>query len=347
MTTVGRLVGWVKQAAENLKLPQFFAILFFCQKIVPAILSWHSAEPGRGPTVSLFGQPVPFPPALASPMVPDIVAVIVTVLIVGVLFLEDREKRWAKRTFFGFKEAQAVQFVLPATQPGGNPDMKISNRALEHSKEPGWESFRDAFESVLGTTDVKTFSLLAQKARAIDVDLGVRIDIDLVHPKRGNALRAKFEGTESVVSFGSPASNVLTKWICEQNMNDPILPRFSENSISLGSGAATSSATTLSWKAKMLDYAILARVTDSAILKKPIAFFVCAGVDQAGSLFTAHKLFDDWQTLLKATDGRDFVYVYKIDRANLKNDETYEQAQATVESAYIKAKSGIWELAPT
>jgi hypothetical protein len=263
------------------------------------------------------------------------------VLMVGLLFMEDREKRSAKERFFGLGLASSVAFVLPATQPGGDGNLKLSNRALEHANTPGWGSFRNAFASVLGTADVKAFSSITQKAKSIDITLGVQVDIDVIHLKRLEPLKSEVEEMACMVSFGSPMSNLLTKWICEAHMSDPILPRFTDNAVRMKRpSAGVEGGTVLQWSAEHTDYAILARFTDSTSFKAPATFFVCAGVDQAGSLFTAHKLFDDWETLLKETSGRDFVFVYEIDRANLTNEETYGQARVSRKSSFFRTDGG-------
>ncbi|MFM0052512.1 hypothetical protein [Caballeronia grimmiae] len=342
-TTVSGMVGTIKVTANRLKLPQFFAILFFCDKIVPAILSWHPSV-ALGSTISVFGRVVKVGSIPKLPVQADVVAVVITIGIMIVLFMEEAEKRSAKRRFFGFGDTPALRFVLPATQPDGDPAFKLSNRALHHTAELGWGSFRQALSSVLGASDVKVFSQLALNARAADVELAVEIDVDLMHPKRQNPLQAKFTESRPLVSFGSPASNVLTKWLCEQHLCDPVLPRFVGNAIHVGDDGPSSASVILCWEPELLDYAILARVTDRINFKSPIAFFICAGVDQAGSIYTARSLFENWSTLCKETLARDFVYLYKIERRGLANEEVYDQADATLHIAFVRTKEDTWQV---
>ncbi|MGH8779083.1 hypothetical protein [Paraburkholderia sp.] len=341
---IGRWVTKAKTVGDAWKIPQFFAILFFCQKLIPAVWPWKPEQLDLKSGQTLPGWAPSFATGTVTSLVQGTLAAIVAGIIVYLLFAEEREQRSSKRQFFGFGTTPSVTFVLPATQPGGDATVKQSNFALQHTPTPGWESFRHAFGSVLGATDVKAFSSLSKKARAIDVALDMQLDIDVVHLKRFDPLKPALTGIECLVSFGSPASNVLTRWICNTLMKDPLLPRFADNAVATQTTApGATSPMLLQWRPDLLDYAILARLTGPAAAGKPKTYFVCAGVDQAGSLYTAHTLFDDWETLRRETGDRDFVFVYEIDRAHLTNEETYGQAQTTRKSAFVKTAQDRWE----
>lgn len=104
-----------------------------------------------------------------------------------------------------------------------------------------------------------------------------------------------------IICLGSPTSNFVTKRILD-NLPKDVEVKFTTDTMSCWIHPQEPYKPT-----KQHDYAVLARTADKARIS-----FICAGIDEEGTVAVTRFLIRNWQTLPKSQ----FVQIFQCDRMN-------------------------------
>lgn len=122
----------------------------------------------------------------------------------------------------------------------------------------------------------------------------------------------------AIICLGSPTSNFITKRILD-NLPKDVRITFTTGTMSCWIHPAPYTSTT------QKDYAVLAR-----IIEKERVSFVCAGIDEQGTVAVARFLLGNWQKLPTSQ----FVQIFECDKMSLAVDKRGGK--------HIDKKQGIW-----
>ncbi len=216
---------------------------------------------------------------------------------------------------------------------------KDSSGALALMRPAGPNAFRLAFKDVLALADVQTFSRCCQ--HVIDVDIKVDLTPDtgvvLVGAELPDQKRyPKFP----VVSYGSDTTNLVTRWAIRKLRSGGIPAWFEKDEGGQNQILIEISGKRASYKGRQSseDYALLARCSFTDEEEHDRTLFLCAGLDQAGSIAAVNRLFNKWRSLDRRIGRDDFIQIYRIDWAGMKKDDIADSATMTLERFLVLPK---------
>ena len=244
------------------------------------------------------------------------------------------------RRFFGVDHTFEVLFVIPSYRCLGTEGVSAKGFGHDAFHDQGVDMFfkRDSeggiilkkpFQSpICLSTDVAAYFFASRALGPEGLKFHFEIDENVVRPPR-LALAAEYK-QKCLISFGSGSSNYLAKFLEKFAFFQSDASTYSF----VGTDALVRNQSGLKRPSKRnplsylksdpgTDYAVVARYAEEGQV-----FFLCAGIDQAGSIAATQILLNQWRVLLKETHGGDFFYIYSIDRKHLRPEALYEEKVA-------------------
>ncbi|HXJ42643.1 MAG TPA: hypothetical protein VNH18_25405, partial [Bryobacteraceae bacterium] len=114
------------------------------------------------------------------------------------------------------------------------------------------------------------------------------------------------------ICLGSPGTNDVSREVYKaEGLNQKYVHRFDERGNLVRTDPGESLVADQDW-----DYAALTKISkDGAI------YFVCAGIDEEGTVTAVNYLVEKWEELWKKVGDKDFTLILKVDKKKAPRTE--------------------------
>lgn len=244
------------------------------------------------------------------------------------------------RVFFGVDREHQVKFIIPSYRCVGNESGIHGSFGRDAFHEQGSDMFfkrnpdqtlryKKAFQSpICVATDVNAYFFAIRMLGPKGLDFRFEIDEDFININRMLPRTKAIDGeAKCIICFGSDSSNYAAGYLSKIpffNDNPETYSFVSTNSLIKNSHKrrrpSRNNDTTHLFSNESTDYAVIAKLKIDEN-----TFFLCAGIDQAGSIVATQILLDNWKELLQETKGDNFFYLYEVNRHALRPEELYEE----------------------
>jgi hypothetical protein len=213
-------------------------------------------------------------------------------------------------SFFGFSAQRSLYLVLSSYEHVV-PFVPDKTDPKQRYSKLGFDGIRHfvigAHDSVCGYSTVKSaFEAIESASRLPETTVHVLVD----HLFFENNTQERSSG-RTYVCFGSSGTNAVTAWLYAQQPLSNQQDLFHFEKPGLVSNRNTQKPVVLQADTKT-DYAVLARLSNAGN-----TYFLCAGIDEEGTVCAVKNLFNNWRTLNKTIKGRDFFQVWTVDKGSM------------------------------
>lgn len=181
---------------------------------------------------------------------------------------------------------------------------------------PGGKRFvRGSREDVVGLITVRSAVFAWEQAQKI-VGFTVKLDGD------SDAATSSDVQGKTLICLGSPGTNDVARAVYKaEGLSQSYLYHFD------GAGNLASATATLTANHDW-DYATLTKLSSDGAI-----YFVCAGVDEEGTIAAVSYLLQEWQTLAKKVGDKDFHLTLKVEKKKVPKTDAVE----VIDKIYVKA----------
>jgi len=210
-------------------------------------------------------------------------------------------------SFFALADDRRINIVIASYEhiiPYDPEKKHLQKRYRKRTASGDYKEIDGAHDYVCGLSSVScVVNTIEAVPRLPEVTLSLRTDEEVVRDLRENRIK-----NQTFISFGSPSSSSLAEWLYARKPlldqsdlfhfvgTDKLVP----NRVPPAGGFESTKTT---------DYAVLARLT-----KDTNTFFICAGIDEEGTVAAVQELFVNWKEMSRNTHNRDFFQIYLVDK---------------------------------
>ena len=180
---------------------------------------------------------------------------------------------------------------------------------------------RGSREAVVGLITVRSAVFAWEQAQKL-VGFTVTLDGD------SDAAASSDVQGKTLICLGSPGTNDVARAVYKaQGLNQSHLYHFDDRGNLVCANAATLTADH-DW-----DYATLTKLSrDGAI------YFVCAGVDEEGTIAAVSYLLQEWQSLANRVGDKDFHLTFKVEKKKVPKTDAVE----VIDKIYVKTAKELY-----